>query len=122
MGYEGENYGDDDDDDDDEEEERITDGQKERKELDEEEEEEEKDKKKRIEKIRNMKDGNLEVKKLGSGITLTKKLDGKISLSTKSRTESSEQSSARICTSLVFGLNIKFSIFHRQGSKGILKC
>ena len=53
------------------------------------------DARQKLQKIRNMKDGNLEVKKLGSGITLTKKLDGKISLSTKSRTESSEQSSAR---------------------------
>jgi len=53
------------------------------------------DARQKLQKIRNMKDGNLEVKKLSSGITVTKKLDGKISLSTKSRSESSEQSSSR---------------------------
>ena len=38
----------------------------------------------KLERIRNMKDGNLEVKQVG-GITVTKKLDGKLSLSTKSK-------------------------------------
>ena len=38
----------------------------------------------KLDRIRNMKDGNLEVKRVG-GITVTKKLDGKLSLSTKSK-------------------------------------
>ena len=46
------------------------------------------DARQKLQKLRNLKDGNLEVKKLTSGITVTKKLDGKISLSTKSRSES----------------------------------
>lgn len=41
------------------------------------------DARQKLEKIRNLKEGKLEVKKLG-GITVTKKVDGKISLSTKS--------------------------------------
>ena len=46
------------------------------------------DARQKLQKLKNLKDGNLEVKKLASGITVTKKLDGKISLSTKSRSES----------------------------------
>ena len=41
----------------------------------------------KLERIRGLKDGNLEVKQVG-GITVTKKLDGKLTLSTKSRAES----------------------------------
>ena len=40
------------------------------------------DARQKLEKIRNLKEGKLEVKKVG-GITVTKKVDGKISLSTK---------------------------------------
>lgn len=53
------------------------------------------DARQKLQKIRNLKDGNLEVKQLSSGITLTKKLDGKISLSTKSRSEGGEEAAAR---------------------------
>merc|ERR1719175_197012 len=38
----------------------------------------------KLEKLRNLKDGNLEVKKVG-GITVTKKVGGKIELSTKTK-------------------------------------
>ena len=40
------------------------------------------DARKKLEKIRNMKEGKLEVKQVG-GITVTKKIDGKLTLSTK---------------------------------------
>lgn len=43
------------------------------------------DARQKLEKIRNLKEGKLEVKKVG-GITVTKKIDGKISLSTKGGT------------------------------------
>lgn len=43
------------------------------------------DARQKLERLRNLKEGKLEVKKIGSGgITMTKKVDGKISLSTKS--------------------------------------
>jgi len=48
----------------------------------------------KLERIRGMKDGNLEVKQVG-GITVTKKIDGKLSLSTKSRSESSSSGMSR---------------------------
>jgi len=48
----------------------------------------------KLERIRNMKDGNLEVKKVG-GITVTKKLDGKLSLSTKSKSTENLSSGSR---------------------------
>ena len=44
-----------------------------------------------------MKDGNLEVKKVG-GITVTKKLDGKLSLSTKNRSETTSRSAEKVTT------------------------
>ena len=53
------------------------------------------DARQKLQKLKNMKDGNLEVKKLASGITVTKKLDGKISLSTKSRSESAGEAGGR---------------------------
>ena len=40
----------------------------------------------KLERIRGLRDGNLEVKQVG-GITVTKKLDGKLTLSTKSKSE-----------------------------------
>ena len=40
----------------------------------------------KLEKIRGLRDGNLEVKQVG-GITVTKKLDGKLTLSTKGKAE-----------------------------------
>lgn len=40
----------------------------------------------KLERIRGQRDGNLEVKQVG-GITVTKKLDGKLTLSTKSKSE-----------------------------------
>jgi len=40
----------------------------------------------KLERIRGLKDGNLEVKQIG-GITVTKKLDGKLMLSTKSKSD-----------------------------------
>ena len=40
----------------------------------------------KLERIRGLKDGNLEVKQVG-GITVTKKLDGKLMLSTKSKSD-----------------------------------
>ena len=42
------------------------------------------DARERLEKMRNLKDGNLEVKKIG-GITKIKKVGGKIELSTKTK-------------------------------------
>ena len=53
------------------------------------------DARQKLQRLKNLKDGNLEVKKLTSGITLTKKLDGKISLSTKSRSESAGEAGGR---------------------------
>jgi len=49
------------------------------------------DARQKLEKIRNLKDGNLEVKKVG-GITVTKKIDGKLSLSTKSVSKTADAS------------------------------
>jgi len=51
----------------------------------------------KLERIRGMKDGNLEVKKVG-GITVTKKLDGKLSLSTKNRSETTSRSAEKVTT------------------------
>merc|ERR1719228_1861493 len=51
------------------------------------------DARQKLEKIRNLKDGNLEVKKVG-GITVTKKVGGGIVLSTKSKPEGASQGGA----------------------------